>query len=148
MNAVILNFLFIEEFWKTKCIMIPSKIQRSTTVFNIDKHIFTQYMHSQSVRSFCKFFAFVQILHKIVSILDAASSLYAWCTWFALWSDRSVMQEKVQRCKTEIMRLVLICSLWTLHIHATYERLWKKSHRLTLMDPNHLEHLRNMNAIA
>ncbi len=37
-NAVLLNFLFICESWKIKCITVSTKILCSTTVFNIDNN--------------------------------------------------------------------------------------------------------------
>ncbi len=37
-NAVLLNFLFICESWKIKCITVSTKISCSTTVFNIDNN--------------------------------------------------------------------------------------------------------------
>ncbi len=37
-NAVFLNFLFICESWKIKCITVSAKILCSTTVFNIDNN--------------------------------------------------------------------------------------------------------------
>ncbi len=37
-NAVLLNFLFICESWKKKCITVSTKILCSTTIFNIDNN--------------------------------------------------------------------------------------------------------------
>ncbi len=37
-NAVLLNFLFICESWKIKCITVSTNISVSTTVFNIDNN--------------------------------------------------------------------------------------------------------------
>ncbi len=37
-NAVLLNFLFIKESWKIKCITVSTKTFSSTTVFNIDNN--------------------------------------------------------------------------------------------------------------
>ncbi len=37
-SAVLLNFLFICESWKIKCITVSTKILCSTTVFNIDNN--------------------------------------------------------------------------------------------------------------
>lgn len=48
-----------------------------------------------------EFIAFMQVFHKIVRILDAASSLWAWRTWFASRSDRRFKGSEMQNWNIE-----------------------------------------------
>ncbi len=103
------------------------------------------YLHSicisQSVRSFCKFFAFVQVLHKRRCILQSVCLMYLICFM--------IRQKSYAREGSEMQNWNNEAGAHLLTLNAPHTLPLHGNPTLTMKDgPSQLEQLTNINAIA